>query len=144
MTRYFALLDGKKGAYGIAFPDIPGCVAMGETVDEAFSNAIVALRDVISETRVQGGAVPEPRSLEELSRDMETLMMLASGEFMSLIAVPVVIDSGQPAKANLSLDSGLLEAIDAAAAEAGLTRSKFLASAAREKIEGRHRLKASA
>lgn len=140
MTRYFALLDGRKGAYGLHFPDLPGCVAMGETVDEAFSNAIVALRDVIVETRARGGEVAKPRSLEDIAGDMEIRMMLASEDFASLLAVPVVIDSGQPAKANLSLDSGLLGAIDAAAAEAGLTRSKFLASAAREKIEGRHKL----
>lgn len=38
-------------------------------------------------------------------------------------------------KANLSLDAGLLEAIDAAAKARGLTRSGFLASAARAKIE---------
>jgi hypothetical protein len=34
----------------------------------------------------------------------------------------------------ISLDSGLLAAIDEAAAARGLTRSAFLASAAREKI----------
>jgi metal-responsive CopG/Arc/MetJ family transcriptional regulator len=40
-------------------------------------------------------------------------------------------------RANLSLDAGLLDAIDDAAKAHGLTRSAFLASAAREKIEGR-------
>jgi uncharacterized protein (DUF1778 family) len=37
-------------------------------------------------------------------------------------------------KANLSLDAGLLEAIDDAAKASGLTRSSFVATAAREKI----------
>jgi uncharacterized protein (DUF1778 family) len=41
----------------------------------------------------------------------------------------------RPAKANLSIDTGLLGAIDEAAKARGLTRSAFLASAAREKIE---------
>jgi hypothetical protein len=53
----------------------------------------------------------------------------------AFVVIPVLIDSGRPAKANLSLDSGLLEAIDAAAKEHGLTRSSFIATAAREKIE---------
>ncbi len=44
-------------------------------------------------------------------------------------------NSGRPVKANLSLDAGLLDAIDEAAKRRGLTRSAFLASAAREKIE---------
>jgi metal-responsive CopG/Arc/MetJ family transcriptional regulator len=49
--------------------------------------------------------------------------------------VPLVLDAGRPVKANLSLDAGLLNAIDEAAKCRGLTRSAFLASAAREKIE---------
>jgi metal-responsive CopG/Arc/MetJ family transcriptional regulator len=48
--------------------------------------------------------------------------------------VPVLRDAGRPAKANVSLDAGILEAIDEAAREHGLTRSAFIASAAREKI----------
>ncbi|RUV56524.1 ribbon-helix-helix protein, CopG family, partial [Mesorhizobium sp. M1A.F.Ca.IN.022.02.1.1] len=39
-------------------------------------------------------------------------------------------------RANLSLDAGLLAAIDTEASRRGLTRSAFIASAAREKIEG--------
>jgi hypothetical protein len=51
-----------------------------------------------------------------------------------LAAVPLVMETGRPVKANLSLDAGLLAAIDDAAAARGLTRSAFIASAAREKI----------
>ena len=46
-----------------------------------------------------------------------------------------MLDAGRPVKANLSLDAGLLDPIDEAAERRGLTRSAFLASAAREKIE---------
>jgi hypothetical protein len=49
--------------------------------------------------------------------------------------VPLVLDAGRPVKANLSLDAGLLNAIDEAAERRGLTWSAFLASAAQEKIE---------
>ena len=49
--------------------------------------------------------------------------------------VPLVRSSGRLTKANISLDSGLLLAIDEAADRAGMTRSKFMASAVREKIE---------
>jgi metal-responsive CopG/Arc/MetJ family transcriptional regulator len=48
--------------------------------------------------------------------------------------VPLVLDAGRPARANLSLDAGLLAALDEAAAAKGLTRSAFVASAVREKI----------
>jgi metal-responsive CopG/Arc/MetJ family transcriptional regulator len=50
--------------------------------------------------------------------------------------IPLIVDSGRPVRANLSLDAGLLAAIDAEAARRGLTRSAFIAGAAREKIEG--------
>ena len=50
--------------------------------------------------------------------------------------MPLLLDSGRAVRANLSLDAGLLDAIDKAAKAHGLTRSAFLASVAREKIEG--------
>jgi metal-responsive CopG/Arc/MetJ family transcriptional regulator len=48
--------------------------------------------------------------------------------------IPLLVDSGRTVRANVTFDAGLLEAIDAAASQRGLTRSAFLASAAREKI----------
>ena len=59
---------------------------------------------------------------------------LAAGAVLGM--VPLVLDTGRAVRANLSLDAGLLDAIDEAAKAHGLTRSAFLASAAREKIEG--------
>ena len=38
-VRYPALINGEKGAYGVSFPDLPGIVAMGDTIDEALMNA---------------------------------------------------------------------------------------------------------
>jgi metal-responsive CopG/Arc/MetJ family transcriptional regulator len=48
--------------------------------------------------------------------------------------VPLIRETGRPAKANLSIDEGLLTSIDEAASARGMTRSAFIASAAREKI----------
>ncbi len=48
--------------------------------------------------------------------------------------IPLLLDAGRTVRANLTFDAGLLAAIDAEAARRGLTRSAFLASAAREKI----------
>jgi metal-responsive CopG/Arc/MetJ family transcriptional regulator len=49
--------------------------------------------------------------------------------------IPLLRESGRPVRANVSIDAGLLETIDEAAGRLGLTRSAFLASAAREKIK---------
>ena len=52
-----------------------------------------------------------------------------------LFAVPLLADAGRTVRLNISLDKALVDRIDAAAAR-GLTRSAFLAQAAREKIGG--------
>ena len=73
-----------------------------------------------------------PRSIAKLRKDPEVKAALAAGDALAL--VPLVRDAGRAVKANLSLDAGLLEAIDEAAEARGLTRSAFITSAARDKI----------
>ena len=81
------------------------------------------------------GRAPEADMLlqEALKADPEVSEALRGGA--AFIVVPLVIETGLPARANLSIDSGLLAAIDEAAQLGGLTRSAFIASAARAKIE---------
>ncbi|BCP51420.1 HicB family protein [Kaistia sp. 32K] len=131
MPRYVALVDGEAGVYGVSFPDLPGCVAMGRTVDEALANAADALRDWINVTEEKAG-VPPPRSLEAIRRDADTIEALREGA--SLAIVPLVRDTGRPAKANLSIDVGILEAIDEEAARRRLTRSAMVELMARRML----------
>ncbi len=131
MARYVAIFEGEEGDYGISFPDLPGCVAMGVTADEVWNNAVEVLADWVGE---MGGAeaVPAPRPLMAYRDDPEVKEAMAEGAV--LIAIPLLIESGKSVRANISMDQGILAAIDSAAAERGLTRSSFLASAALEKI----------
>jgi predicted RNase H-like HicB family nuclease len=119
--RYTVLIDGKAGAYGVVFPDLPGCAAMGKTIDQALANAAEALRDWVEATEEFGEKVPPPRPLEKLRHDREVAAALAQGA--TLASVPLVRETGKPVKANLSIDSGVLAAIDAAAERRKLTRS---------------------
>lgn len=132
MARYVALLDGKKGAYGVVIPDLPGCTAMGRTTDEALRNAASAARAWAIDALADGEKLPPPSAIENLRGQVDIVEALANGAALCL--VPMVLDAGRPARANLSLDAGLLEAIDEAAQAKGLTRSAFIASAARDKI----------
>jgi predicted RNase H-like HicB family nuclease len=132
MSRYIALVDGRAGAIGVVVPDLPGCSSGGATVDEALRNAQEAVSLWADEMLAQGGKVPAPRPLEAAFADPEIATALSEGSALAL--VPLVRDSGRAARANISIDAGLLDAIDEAAAARGLTRSAFLASAAREKI----------
>lgn len=132
MTRYVALVDGEAGAYGVIVPDLPGCTSGGATTDEALHHAIEAVRLWAEDAIADGEELPAPRSAEALRADPEIAAAIAAGAALAI--VPLLIDLGRPAKANLSIDAGLLAAIDEAAAARGLTRSAFLAGAAREKI----------
>jgi predicted RNase H-like HicB family nuclease len=133
MARYVALLDGKAGAYGVTVPDLPGCTSGGSTTDEALRNAVEAVRLWAGDAIADGETMPQPRSVETLRADPGIAEAIAEGAALAI--VPLLLDAGRPAKANLSIDAGLLAAIDEAAKARGLTRSAFLATAAREKIE---------
>lgn len=137
MARYIGLLDGKAGAYGIVIPDLPGCNAGGATIEDTMRDAIGAIAEWVAAMEEDGGKIPEPRKLEKLRRDPEVVEAIAEGA--ALVVVPLVRDLGRSAKANLSIDAGLLAAIDEEAESLGLTRSAFLATAAREKIIGKGR-----
>ena len=132
MSRYVALIDGKAGAYGVTFPDLPGCTAMGKTMDEALAHAAEALRDWVEVTEENGGKVPRPRALESLRADPEVKEELLAGA--GLAAVPLVRETGKPVKANLSIDSGVLAALDEEAQRRKLTRSAFVELLARETL----------
>jgi predicted RNase H-like HicB family nuclease len=133
MARYVAIVDGAPGAYGVVVPDLPGCTSGGETIDQALRNAVEAVTLWVEDARADREKIPKPRPAEKLRNDPDVIAALAEGGVLAY--VPLVLDAARPVKANLSLDAGLLNAIDEAAKRRGLTRSAFLASAAREKIE---------
>ena len=54
MKRYPAIIEGGGEDYGIVFPDLPGIVAMGDTLEQAMVNAEEALRDYAIESKRDG------------------------------------------------------------------------------------------
>jgi predicted RNase H-like HicB family nuclease len=130
--RYVALIDGKAGAYGVSFPDLPGCAAMGKSIDDAMNNAAASLRDWVEVAEESGAKVPAPRAAEAVRRDREVKEALAAGA--QLASVPLVRETGKPVKANLSLDSGVLAALDREADRRNLTRSALIELMAREML----------
>jgi predicted RNase H-like HicB family nuclease len=132
MTHYVGLIDGREGAYGIAFPDCPGCTAMAATLDEVTEEGTRALREWMVDRLADGMRPPGARPLSELVTNRAVRKALSDGSIA--VAIPLLIESGRVVRANLSLDAGLLDTIDEAARRRGLTRSSFMASAARQKI----------
>jgi predicted RNase H-like HicB family nuclease len=130
--RYTALIDGEKGAYGVSFPDLPGCVAMGSTVDDALMAAAEALREFDADAATAGAKLTAPRAPEHWFADEEVAAALRQGA--SLASVPLVRATARSAKANLSINAGVLAAIDAEAHRRGLTRSALVEAMARHSL----------
>lgn len=120
--------DGDS-AYGVHFPDVPGCFSAADDMDDLLTNASEALS-----LHLEAGTLPEARALDTVRADDGVAKDLAAGAF--LLAVPIVSLSGRSTKANITMDAGLLAAVDQTAKERGLTRSSFLADLARREISG--------
>jgi predicted RNase H-like HicB family nuclease len=135
ILHYVAIAEkDPDSAFGIWFPDVEGCFSAGDTLAEAATNAAAALRQHAEALESAGRPVPPARTLDDVLRDDDVRASLAAGAM--LLAVPLLCDAGRTVRINVSLDKGLVDQIDNAASARGLTRSAFLAQAAREKISG--------
>jgi predicted RNase H-like HicB family nuclease len=130
MVHYVGVLDGSDGTWGVRIPDLPGCHGGGATVEAAITDATSAAREWAEHRIGKGQGVPVGRPLRQIIDEGE--LDVAAGEIA--VMIPLLLDSGRAVRANLSLDAALLAAIDEAAKVRGLTRSAFVASAARDKI----------
>ena len=130
--RYVAFVHKEPDTvYGVSFPDVPGCISVGDTLDEATRNAVEALAFHIRGLESDGDPVPPPRSLDEIMADPE---FEEDREGAVVAAIPLVRDLGSTTRINVSLDLGLLEAIDSEARQRRQTRSAFIASAVRKEL----------
>ena len=126
--------DADSG-FGISFPDFPGCISDGDTIDETIQRGATALAFHIEGMIQDGETVPAPRSLQGIEGDPS---LAEWREGAAICFVPAVIDKGSSRRVNISLDYGLLQAIDDEAKRRGVTRSAFLSSAARNEIQERN------
>ena len=124
--HYVAVIDKDAGsAYGVRFPDVPGCFSAADTFDEIVPNAIEALSLFFEDREI----IPA-RSIEAVRA--EVAKDLASGAVLMMI--PHIADRRRVVRVNLSLDKGLLDTMDEAARARGMTRSAFVAKAATREI----------
>jgi predicted RNase H-like HicB family nuclease len=72
MPHYIALIHKESdSSYGVSFPDVPGVVAAGDTIDEAMQEAAVALEFAAEDWQDRDGSkrFPVPRTIDELRDD---------------------------------------------------------------------------
>jgi predicted RNase H-like HicB family nuclease len=129
MRAYIALIHKDEGSdYGVSFPDLPGCITAGTTMDEARLFAEEALTLHLTGLAEDGEGVPEPSSLDQIMQDRENRDAVA-------ILVPVKDQVSRIVRVNITLPDDVLREIDAYAERAGMSRSGFLAYAAKREME---------
>ncbi|MBO4374616.1 MAG: type II toxin-antitoxin system HicB family antitoxin [Lachnospiraceae bacterium] len=63
MYKYERIVYWSKDdeAYIVEVPELPGCMADGETIDEAMKNTDVIISEWIEVARERGQVIPEPK-----------------------------------------------------------------------------------
>jgi predicted RNase H-like HicB family nuclease len=130
--KYFYAIVHKDAdsSFGVSFPDLPGCFSAADRIEDVLPNAAEAL-----ELWFEDQPEVAPMQLDQVQ--VAVADELAAGAF--LVAVPYIRNTGKLARVNISVDVAMLDAIDRAASERSLTRSAFIAQAARNEIERRAR-----
>jgi len=125
-TYYPAIIDRSASGYGASFPDFPGCIANGATINEAAMNAEAALALHVEGMVKDKDALPAPSTLDDVGLDGPD----------DVACVLIRVDA--PARVErvlISIDTNLLAAIDAIAPN----RSAWMADAARAMLHAEAR-----
>jgi predicted RNase H-like HicB family nuclease len=115
--------------FGVSFPDFPGVVTAGTSLDDARAMAEEALAFHVEGLIEDGESIPEPSTLEEIMSDPDN---------RSGVAILVSLKAEQPkaVRVNVTLPSDVLEQIDRYAEAHGFTRSGLLTQAAKKLMTG--------
>ena len=120
--HYVAVIDKDPGsAYGVRFPEVPGCYSAADSFDDIVPNAIEALSLFFED-----GEPVSPRGIEAVREQVAG--SIAEGAVLMMI--PYVRDRKRVVRVNLSLEKGFLDTLDEAARMRGMTRSAFVQKAA--------------
>lgn len=65
--RMEIMKDTEEGGYVVSFPDLPGCLSCGETINSAVANAEDAKRAWFEAALEEGIEISEPDNLEHYS-----------------------------------------------------------------------------
>ncbi len=123
---YIALIHKDADSdFGVSFPDFPGCVTAGTTVDEAFAMAKEALAGHVEAMIEEGIDVPSP------PENIVAAVTRYAKKGEAPVLVPLARDD-KAIRVNVTLPGRLLRRID----EHSDNRSGFLAEAAEEKLAG--------
>ena len=114
--------------FGISFPDFPGCISAGATLQEASEMGREALEGHIGVMSDIGEAIPEPSSMDAVIADP----VFREG---TAVLIPITLANSRSVRINITMPADALGEIDAYAERHGFTRSGFLAAAAKKAMQ---------
>lgn len=130
MKYFTAIIHQDEGSsFGLTFPDLPGCFAAADDWNNISAAATEAL-DLWFEDMPD----VEPTTLDIIRNRPEVIEAITAGAI--LMPVPYIPADTAVERVNITIERGLLRAIDKTAKGRGMTRSSFLASAARHELVG--------
>lgn len=117
--EYIAYLHKDSGTdFGVSFPDFPGCITAGRTLEEARKMAVEALALHIAGMVEDGEAIPEPSTIDAVAKDPA---------LKNAIAFLVRAETTEKTvRINITAKERQIELIDQMARHAGLTRSAYM------------------
>jgi len=125
MVSYIAYVRKDADSdYGVEFPDVPGCITAGRTLDEARAMAAEALAGHLAVLEEDGQPVPAPSTMDALKDDPNQ-----AGALLILVDLPA--DFLKAERVNVMIPRHLLGRIDAVS---GGNRSRFIVEAAEHKL----------
>lgn len=128
MTTYIALIHkDAESDFGVSFPDFPGCVTAGRTLDEARAHAAEALALHIEGMLEDAAEIPAPSDLDAIMANRKNKNAVA-------VLVDGPVRTSKTVRVNITLPEDTLAEIDAYAESAGTTRSGLIATATRKFI----------
>ena len=125
-TFYPAVIDKDADSdYGVVFPDFPGCVTAGSSLEEARTMAAQALAFHVAGMREDGEAIPKPSTLDDLRGDPA---MKGAVAFLTELREPE-----RTVRINITARQSQIAEIDRRARAKGLTRSSYIVQSALQK-----------
>ncbi|ESX85513.1 type II toxin-antitoxin system HicB family antitoxin [Mesorhizobium sp. M0924] len=126
MRHYIGLIHKQADSdFGVSFPDFPGVVTAGTSLDDARAMAEEALAFHLEGLVEDGEAIPEPSSLEDVVSNNDNLNRVA-------VLVALKAEAKKVVRVNVTIPEDVLNHIDQYAERHGCSRSGFLIAAAQK------------
>ena len=100
--------DQEEGGYVVSYPDLPGCITCGDTIEEAMNNAKDAEKAWIEAALEEGMEINEPDSIEDYSGQFKLRIPKTSHRTLALRARKEGISMNQYCVYLLSRNDALL------------------------------------